>query len=143
MKVDMRVQCRAEAVQEAHRAEPSPEPGIGTVRSQRRLDDAQKEVQHRIHGGRFALQEVVRALRNRQDPLLAHRQPREDVVDPMRGGLGHAPRMTRRANRPCTAGEGHQEVVTAARASGTSETPGEDATSSWCASHGGGPIYHG
>ncbi len=59
------VECRTEAVQKAHRAEPCPGPGTGTMRSQALLDGAQKDMQHGIHRGRFALQEVAQAFGER------------------------------------------------------------------------------
>ncbi len=65
MKVQVRVESRAEAVQKAHRAEACPGPGTGTVRAQRLLEDAQKDMQHRGHRGRFALQELAQTLRKR------------------------------------------------------------------------------
>ena len=54
------------------------------------------------------------------DPVV-HRQLCKDMVRHMGGCPGHTPRFARRANHHCPAGEHNDEVVTAARASGTPE----------------------
>ena len=56
---------------------------------QMRLDHPQENVQHRRPGLGFTLQEVAQALGYGQHPL-PDRQGREDLIDQVRGGLGHA-----------------------------------------------------
>ena len=70
-----------------------------------------------------AVQEVTESLRHREHPL-AHRQPRDDVIGEMSGGLDHAPGVTRRAHAAPLAGEGNEEVVPALPATGPGETVG-------------------
>jgi len=48
------------------------------------------ELQHGTDRVGLALQDVAQPLGHREHPL-AHRQGREDVINRMRGGFGHAP----------------------------------------------------
>jgi hypothetical protein len=89
--MDMDVQGRAEAMDEAH----GPDPRAGTTRPrvafQRLLDDADDEVEHRAEGGGLALEDLAQALGQGYDPFLTHGQAGKDVVDPERCGLRHSP----------------------------------------------------
>jgi hypothetical protein len=69
--------------------------GSGTSLAQHLLDHAQKDLQHGGDGTRIVPKEIAQPLRKRQHPL-AHRQPREDVIDQVRRRLHHAPGIARR-----------------------------------------------
>jgi hypothetical protein len=62
-------------------------------------------LQHGTDRVGLALQEVAQPLGHREHPL-AHRQGREDVIDKMRGGFGHAPGAAGGADAAPLAGEG-------------------------------------
>jgi len=64
-------------------------------------------------------------LREGDDPL-AHRHPREDVLDQVGGGLGHAAGATRRPQAAALAGERDQDIVTAGVAVRAGEPSGQD-----------------
>ena len=66
------------------------------------------------------------ALGNGKDPL-ADGHVGKDVIHQVSRGLGHALRVTGRADASALAGERNEEVIAAARASGPSEAVGQDA----------------
>jgi len=90
------------------------------------LDHAQEDMQHGADGPGLALQKVAKTLRHRQDPL-ANGQRRKDMINQVRGRLGHAPGVAGRAKGAPLTGEGYQEVVAALGTSGACEPVGEDA----------------
>jgi len=87
------------------------------------LDRAQEDMQDGAERPRLALQEIAQPLGHREDPL-AHRKPREDMIDQMRGGLRHAPGVAGRANAAPLAGEGHQEILATLPATRPGKTAG-------------------
>ena len=124
--VNVAVERRTEAVDEAHRFEARLRRGPGTVLSHMGLDHAQEDVPHGTRRYGLALQEVAQPLGHREHPL-AHRQGREDVIDQVGGGLGHAPGVARGAECSPFARKGDQEIMPAVRTSGAGEAIGKDA----------------
>ena len=121
----MAVEGRPETMDEAHRPEACVRTRAAAL-DQMRLDDTQKDSQDSAEGLRLALQVPAQPFWHREDPL-AHRQRRDDVIDQMRRGFGHAPGVARRTQPAPLAREGDQKVIPAVRAPGPSEAAGEDA----------------
>jgi hypothetical protein len=126
MVVQVAIERSTETVDEAHRPEAGPCRGPWTAFPQMGLDDPQEDMQH--GGDRLWLpfQIPAQPLGHRQHPL-AHRQRREDVIDQVGVGLGHASGIARGADATPLAGEGHQEIVAALGTAGAGEAVGQDA----------------
>lgn len=93
--MDEPVEGGTEAVDAAHRPEAGMRAGAAAL-AQMGLDDAQKDMQHDADRPRLAPQVPAQPFGQPQDPL-ADRQWGKDVIDQVRGGLCHAPGITRRA----------------------------------------------
>ena len=121
------VQIAAEAVDEGHGAEAGAGHGAGTAPAERRLDRPQEHAEQAA-GDFGLLAQVVPsdALGDRQHPL-AERDPGQDLVDQVGGGLDHAARRARGTDIAALATEGDQEVVAAAGAVDAGEPVGQDA----------------
>jgi hypothetical protein len=124
--VQVAIERGTEAVDEAHCPEAGPCRGPGRASAQMGLDHPQEDVQHGRDRLWLTFQVPAQPLGYRQHPL-AHRQGREDPIDQVGGGLGHAPSVARGADAAPLAGEGHQEIVSARGAAGPSEAVGQDA----------------
>ena len=89
----MRIEQRAKAVDESHRADP----GIGTLRragaAQGLVHDAQENAQRHHLDRRIEFEVITQALGNRQHSL-ADRQRRNNVVGQMGSGFDHSPGVT-------------------------------------------------
>jgi hypothetical protein len=120
VKVQVRIERRAAAVDEGHRAEPGGATCARAVGAQAGLPRAQEEPQGSTLPVCIAFQEVARTLGHRQDPL-AQGQLRQDVIDQMRCCLHHAPRVARWTNVAPLAPERDQDIVPARVAAGASE----------------------
>ena len=83
-----------------------------TIAMYRAMADALHHLQHRRDQFRLRGQQHAQRDRQRQHPL-PHRHVRDDVVDPVRSGLRHAPGAARGAESPALAAEGQQLVVAA------------------------------
>ena len=79
VKVDMRIEQRAKAVDEGHCADPEIEVRCRSGVEQGLLHDAQENAQRQRRYRRIVVQVITQALGNRQYPL-PNRQPRKDVV---------------------------------------------------------------
>jgi hypothetical protein len=123
MKMDVGVERRAKAMDEAHRPDSRSGAVLTGVALQRLLDDPDDDVQHRAEGSGLALEDLPQALGHRHDPL-THGQARKDVVDQVRGGLRHPPRGAGRTERAALAGKGDQIVPTTGIAMQASEAVG-------------------
>lgn len=95
----------------------------GAVFAQAAFHRAQQDAQHGTLQGGVSLQKIAQALGHGKHPL-PHRQTGKDLVGRMRGGLGHAPRVARRAHAPPFTGKGDEEVVPALVAMGAGEAVG-------------------
>ena len=89
VEVQVRIERRAEAVDEGDRAEASRGAGAWTVRAQAGLHGAQEEARRSTMKFGVAFQKMAQPLRHREDPL-PQRQVRQDVIGEMRRGLHHA-----------------------------------------------------
>jgi len=102
VKVQMRVQRRAEAVDEDHRAQAGCAGAAGTMLAQAALDGAQQDAHdHALQRG-IVVQEIAQPLGHGQNPL-PQRQRRQHVIAQRRGGRDHAPGVARRAYGPALA----------------------------------------
>ena len=90
------------------------------------LDHPQEDMQHGSDRSWLPFQIPAQPLGYGQHPL-AHRQGWEDVIDPVGGGLGHAPGVARGADAAALAGEGHEEIVAALATACAGEAIGQDA----------------
>jgi hypothetical protein len=126
VKVQVRIERRAEAVDEGHRAETGGGTRPRAVGAQAGLHRAQEELQGRTLELGVAFQEVAQPLGHGQYPL-PQRQLWQDVIGQMRGGLHHAPRVARWAHAASLARERDQEIVPARVAAGASEAASQDA----------------
>jgi len=127
MKMEVGIECRAETVDEGHRAETRRGTRTRAVRAQALLHHSQQQAQRRTVEIGVALQEVAQALGHGKHPL-SHRQRWQDVIGEMRCRRHHAPGIVRWAHAAPLAGNRDQEVVPALPAPGPGKTAGEDAT---------------
>ena len=97
VKVQVRIERRAEAVDEGHRAETRRGARTRAARAQASRHGAQEQVQYRALEVGIAFQEVAQALGHCKYPL-PQRQVRQDVIGEMCCDLDHAPRVARGAN---------------------------------------------
>ena len=96
---------------------------------------AAKPAQHSadIHGANVAAQVTIEGRQEahreweRQHPLTDRRRGRQDAVDEMRGGVGHATTATRRTDTAPLARKGDQGVLAALAAAYAKEAAGENA----------------
>ena len=85
---------------------------------------AHEDAPHGATQFRVVGEQVANAEWKRDHPL-ANRNVGQDLVDHVRGGVGHAPRATRGAEAAAFAGKGDQLVTPAARAEDARKTEGE------------------
>jgi hypothetical protein len=90
------------------------------------LDDAHEDVEHGRDRSAVLPQKVAQTFGKRQYPL-AYRQPREHVIDQVRGRLRHPPGIAGGTDTTPLAGEGDQEVVPAFWTPGTGKPVSQDA----------------
>ena len=134
VKVQVRVQGRAEAVDEGHRPAAGRGAATGTVCAQAVCHRAQKDTQDGALHGRVTVQETAQGLGHCAHPL-PHRQRRHDVIGQMRSRLHHAPGVARRTYATAFTGEGDQKtkfqcrLMRAARYAGTKIVPARGAVS--------------
>ena len=90
VEVNVLVQAGAEPVDEGDRPDPGIGGAAGAMFALAAFHHGKENAQHRALQGRVRLQKVTQSLGHRQHPL-PHRQRRENVIDQMRGSVGHAP----------------------------------------------------
>ena len=83
--------------------------------------------QHRAAQGVIPGQSVAQAIRQREHPL-AHRHPRQHLVDETGGAFGHPPPPTTRTEAASLAGEGHEALEGAVGAPKPREAVGQHST---------------
>ena len=126
VKVHMLVQAGAEPVDEGDRPDPGTDGATGTLFAQAAFHHGQENAQHRALQGRIALKEVAQPLGHGEHPL-PHRQRRKDVIDQVRRGFRHAPRIAGWTHATTFTGVGDQEIVLTLVAVSSGEAVGEDA----------------
>ena len=113
VKVEMRVQRRAEPMKEAHRPERRGGRGRGAGLPQDGLESPEEDMEDSAGGPGPVVEERAEALGDREDPL-AGRHVGEDMVHQVGGGFGHALGVAGGAGPSPLAGKSHQKVVAAA-----------------------------
>ena len=98
--------------------------GAAAERSKKRADE---NVQDLADHSRVVREAVADRVRKRQHPL-PHRRLREDTVDQMSGGIGHAASPARRTETPPLTRKGDGLIVPAVVAMNTNEAVGQDST---------------
>jgi hypothetical protein len=128
----MVVERRTEAVQEGDATEPRARStrcvassGDTGGRDQSPLDLGKKDLRDGGDGSGSVGQHAPQSLRHGDHPL-PHRYRRDDVIDEMRGRLGHVAAVAGRADAAALAGECHDESLAAARAPGAGEAEAEE-----------------
>jgi hypothetical protein len=101
--------------------------GTGGAFAQHLLDHTQEDRQYCRDCTPVVSQEIAQPLRQRSYPL-AHRQRREDMIDPMRRRLHPAPGVARRIDRTPFAGIAEEKVMAALRATRPGEARAKDST---------------
>jgi hypothetical protein len=110
VEVEVQIQSAAEALDDGHASRPAvKDPASARTMA---LKAQQHPHIHTEHGARQRViprQEKAKPVRQTQHPL-AHGHPRQYMVDEARGGLGHAPAATARAEAPALARERHEPL---------------------------------
>jgi hypothetical protein len=124
--VNAELEAAAEALDHGHRAGPAV---LDAVRPRGARVEGERHAgihaQHRAAQGGVPRQSVAQAIRQRQDPL-AHRHPRQHLVDEIGGTLCHAPPSTARAEAAPLAGDGQEALEGAVGAPKPREAVGQD-----------------
>jgi len=123
VQVEEGAESLAEGDGAAHRLLDSESAGSASLPGE---DLSQVEVQDVTEESVVAGQQKPDAAGKADDPL-AVRGGRQDVVDQMGGGVGHAPGGARRADAAALAGEGHELLVGAAGAADADEAAPQQA----------------
>jgi hypothetical protein len=113
VEVIVRIERRAEPMQEAHSSERRGSRGGGTGLPQGGLKSTEQDVEDGRGGPGPVIEEGPEALGDGEHEL-AHGDVGEEVVHEVGGGLGHALSITGRAGTSSLAGKGHQEIVATA-----------------------------
>ena len=124
--MNVEVSGRAETLDEGDRPGVSLGPFQSGLLNQERGDCPVDHLQHWRDQLRMGGEEGAQGNGERQYPL-PHRHPRDDIVDQMCGGLGHAPRATGGAKPAPLARERHQLLVGAFGTAQPQKPVGEDA----------------
>ena len=127
MIVKVRVQRRAEPMQEADGAHRGRCRCGGTGLPEGGLEGSKQDVQDRCGGPGPVMEEGPEAFGNGEDDL-ADGYVGKNVIHQVRCSLGHAPGVARGTGAPPLAGKGHEEVVAAGCASSPGEAMSQDAT---------------
>jgi len=90
VEVHLRIEQRAKAVDEGHRADPGIRARRRAGAAQGLFHDAQENAQHQRLDRPIMLEVITQPLGNRQHPL-ADRQSRKNVVGQVGGGFDHPP----------------------------------------------------
>jgi len=122
----MRIEARAEAMQEADRAHGGRCRSGGAGLPEGGLEGPEEDVKDGAGGPGSVMEEGAEAFGNGEDEL-AHRHVGNDVVHQVGGRLGHALGAAGGAGAPALAGERDEEVVPTGGASDPSEAVGQDA----------------
>jgi hypothetical protein len=126
VEVEMRVERRAEAVQEADSSELGVGGRTGTRATDGGADRAQEDPEDGACDVRVVMQEGTQALGEREDPL-PRRKMRQHVIREVRGEFRHAARVAGGADSSALARERDQALVTTVLAASPGEPVGEDA----------------
>jgi len=126
VEVEVPVQGRAEPVEEADAAERGTVVRSWAGAAERRADGPEEDPQDGACGVGVVVQEGPQPFWKAEHPL-AHGQMGKHVVSEMRGDLGHAPCVARRADSPALARERDEPVVAAVLTAYPSKAVGEDA----------------
>jgi hypothetical protein len=132
MQMHMAVERRTEAVQEGDAAESRAggsrhvgSSGDTGGRDQSPLDLVKKDLRECGDGSGSVGQHAPQSLRHGDHPL-PHWHRRDDVIDKMRGRLGHVAAARGRADAAALAGEGHDEPRAARHADRAGESEAEE-----------------
>jgi hypothetical protein len=126
MEMEVGIEAGSEAMEEAHSAEGGADWSGGTGLPEGGVEGTEQDVEDGAGGPGPVVEEGSQAFGHGEDEL-ADGYVGKDVVYQVGRGLGHALGVAGRTYPAALAGEGHQEVVAAACASGPSEPVGQDA----------------